>query len=100
MRLKDAHHVAGVLNRIAGLGVFENGRCGNALGFSGLGHDMRLNELVGRGAAGKDEPRCHAALILGDALGDAGELAWGGVAVGIGTCAQHHYGVKACAGGV
>ena len=95
MGLHNLGGVTGVLDGVFGLGFDEDGRFRNALSLCGARHYARFNKLVSRSAAGEDEPRSHAALVLMHGLCDAGQLGGRWVAVGVGWIAEDDDGVEA-----
>jgi len=95
VRLHDSYGIAGVLNRISGVGFDKNRRLRNALRLRGSRHHPRLNILIAHSAASQDQPRSHPPLILMHSFVHTGQLLGRGVAVAVCRVAQHNNGVKA-----
>ncbi len=98
--MHDLCRVIDVLDGVLCLGFFEDGGGGDALCGSELGHDVGFDEGVVSGAAGHDDARSYAGLVLADAFEDAFALLGGGGAVGSGGSAEDDEGVEVVLGGV
>ena len=99
MLLHDAGGKAGVLDGVVSVGLEDEVGRGDALSLGDAGHDGGFSKAVIQ-AAGKDEARGDAALVLANALGDAGEHGRRRIAVAIDAGAEDDDGVEAVCSGV
>lgn len=97
--LHDADGVAGVLDGVVGMGLEDEVGCGDALGLGDAGHDVGFRKAVIY-AAGEDEARGNTALVLVNALGDAGKHCGWRIAVAVHEVAEDDDGIESVCVGV
>lgn len=85
---------AGVLDSVSRLRLDIDRRLRNPLGLGGSGHHLGFDESILNCAAGDNEPRSHASLVLPYCLGHARQLQRLGVAVAISRRTKNNDGVK------